>query len=506
MIENGAASSGMRVHEMVAAQAAAYPDAIALRWSGGELSYRQVQASIQRFARHLAGTRRAALLNDRSPELVVAILAVLAGGGACVPLDNSYPKRRLDHMLADSGADRLLCMSYLADEITIPDGCRLEVLDDVLKGDDPADQGEPAVESTDEDAVYLTYTSGSTGWPKGVAMPHRAISNLISWQVADSGSTVGWNTLQLWPFSVDVAFMEIFATWASGGTVVLGSEALRQDWGRLLRYVDEQQVHRLWLSFTTLYQVIETAHSLKLYPASIREIITAGDQLQINDSVRDFFIKTGAQLQNQYGMTECSIVTAKTLAGDPKDWPSRPSIGKAIPNTIVEVVDEHLHPLPPGEEGEICVGGVCVPNGYLNLPELTAERFRTWPGRGSGAYMSGDIGRLLDNGEIEFRGRRDTQVKINSARIELEEIEIQIRALGNVSDALVTAHTDTKEQFLAAHCIPAEGFDIDGEELRRKLSEVLPSHFVPARYYKVSAFPFTHVGKVDREALARSVK
>lgn len=494
------------VHQMVAEQAAAHPDTVALRWPGGELTYEQVQNSIQRFAGHLAGTRRAALLNDRSPELVIAILATLAGGGGIVPLDNTYPKRRLDHMLADSGADRLLCRSELADLITIPDGCRLETLDDVVNDTATDEQAQPAVDISEEDTVYVTYTSGSTGWPKGIAMPHRAISNLISWQVADSNSTVGWNTLQLWPFSVDVAFMEIFATWASGGTVVLVSEQTRRDWGTLLRYIDEQRIHRLWLSFTTLYQVIEAAHRLKLYPSSIREIITAGDQLQINDLVRDFFIRTGAQLQNQYGMTECSIVTAKTLSGDPRDWPARPSIGKAIDQVIVEVVDEDMRPLPVGEEGEICVGGICVPAGYENLPDLTAERFPVWPGRGTRAYMSGDMGRLLPNGEIEFLGRRDTQVKINSARIELEEIEVQIRALESVSDALVTAHTDTAEPFLTAHCIPAPGHDIDGEDLRRQLSEVLPQHFLPARYVTVDAFPFTHVGKVDRDALARSVK
>lgn len=506
MAETGTSASAFKfIHQMVAEQAAAHPDTVALRWPDGELTYSQVQSSIQRFAGHLVGTRRAALLNDRSPELIIAILATLTGGGGIVPLDNSYPKRRLDHMLADSGADRLLCRSELADLITVPDGCRLEILDDVVSDTLSADE-KPAVEISDEDTIYVTYTSGSTGWPKGVALPHRAISNLISWQVADSKSTVGWNTLQLWPFSVDVAFMEIFATWASGGTVVLVSEEIRRDWGTLLRYIDEQQIHRLWLSFTTLYQVIEAAHQLKIYPASIREIITAGDQLRINDSVRDFFIRTGAQLQNQYGMTECSIVTAKTLSGDPRDWPRRPSIGKAIDGVVVEVVDEKMQPLPVGEEGEICVGGVCVPTGYENLPELTEKRFPDWPGHGTRAYLSGDIGRLLPDGEIEFLGRRDTQVKINSARIELEEIEVRIRALESVSDALVTAHTDIDEPFLAAHCIPASGHNIDAEELRRQLAEVLPQHFVPERYFRVDAFPFTHVGKVDRDALARTVK
>ncbi len=518
MTQNGTTAKAQLVHEMVAAQAAAHPDAIALRWpagerwSAGELTYRQVQASIQRFARHLVGTRRAALLNDRSPELTIAVLAVLASGGAIVALDQTYPKRRLDYMLSDSGADRLLSWSHLADLISIPDGCKLEILDDVL--DDNAALQNTSVEElqlavtevSPEDDIYVTYTSGSTGWPKGVPMQHRALSNLIGWQVEDSGSTVGWNSLQLWPLSVDVAFMEIMATWASGGTVVLVSEETRSDWRTLLKYIDEQQIHRVWLSFTSLYQVIEAAHQLQLYPKSLREVITAGDQLQINDQVRSFFAKTGGQLQNQYGMTEASIVTAKTLPADPADWPARPSIGKAFWGNIVEVVDENLDPLPPGVEGEICVGGVQVPDsGYINLPELTAQRFRPWPQHNTRAYLSGDHGRMTPDGEIEFIGRRDTQVKINSARIELEEIEIQLRALDSVSDALVTAHTEGEEQFLAAHFIPAPGAEVDGEQLRKHLTDVLPSHFVPAKYRKVNAFPFTPVGKVDRDALARAV-
>jgi amino acid adenylation domain-containing protein len=494
------------VHEMVAAQAAAHPDAIALRWPGGEMTYRQVEEQSQVFARQLAGTRRAALFNDRSPELVIGVLAVLASGGAFVPLDNAYPRRRLDYMLADSGADTLLCRASLADLITIPDGCELKLLEDVVQSGGQADQQQPAAGISPEDTVYITYTSGSTGWPKGVAMPHRAISNLISWQVSDSNATVGWNTLQLWPFSVDVAFMEIFATWASGGTVVLVSEETRADWEKLVRYVDEQQIHRVWLSFTSLYQVIAAAAQIDLHPTSLREVITAGDQLRISEPVKRFFARTGAHLQNQYGMTETSIVTANTLPDDPEEWPSRPTIGTAIPNAVVDVVDDEMQPLPAGAEGEILVAGAPVPQGYLNLPEQTSERFRPWPGHPDKAYLSGDFGRRLPNGEIEFHGRRDSQVKINSARIELEEIEAQLRALESVTDALVTAHTEGEEQFLAAHYIPAPGYDPDGDQVRQKLEEVLPPHFVPARYRKVDAFPFTAVGKVDRDALMRAVE
>lgn len=497
------------VHEMVAARAAANPGAIALRWPEGELTYQQVQASIQRFAQHLAGTRRAALFNDRSPELTIAVLAVLAGGGGYVPLDTTYPRRRLDYMLANSGADRILCRSSLADLITIPEGCELQTLDDVVVAEATevadAESLPAATDVSMEDLAYVTYTSGSTGWPKGVEMPHRALANIIAWQVADSGSSVGWNTLQLWPLSVDVAFQEIMATWASGGTVVLVSEETRQDWVKLLNYIDEQQIHRVYLSFTTLYQVIEAAHKTGLYPASLREIITAGEQLQVNDSVRSFFAKTGARLQNQYGMTEVHIVSAKTLDGDPKAWPDRPTIGRAIDNCFVDVVDENLQPLPVGQVGEILIGGPQVPGGYLDLPEMTAARFLEWPGHGTKAYVSGDYGRRLPDGEIEFLGRRDTQVKINSARIELEEIEIQLRALDGVSDALVTAHTEGDEQFLAAHYILVPDSEIDAATLLRKLRDVLPHHFVPARYYRVDAFPFTAVGKVDRESLKNSV-
>lgn len=511
MPENATTTGTPLVHKMVEAQAAAHPDAIALRWSDGELTYRQVQASIQQFARHLNGAHRAALLNDRSPEFVIAVLAVLASGGGYVPLDTTYPRRRLDYMLANSGADRLLCRSSLSHLITVPDGCQLELLDDVVVKDiaqedlGAADMAPSTAEVSAEDTAYVTYTSGSTGWPKGLEMPQRALANIIAWQVADSGSTVGWNTLQLWPLSVDVASQEIMATWASGGTVVLVSEETRSDWRDLLRYIDEQKINRVYLSFTTLYQVIEAAHELELYPTALHEVITAGEQLQINESVQSFFAKTGGRLQNQYGMTETHIVSANTLSGDPGTWPSRPSIGRAIDNMVVEVVDENMEPVPPGGEGELCIAGPQVPKGYINLPEMTEKKFRPWPARDTVAFMSGDYARRLPDGDIEFIGRRDTQVKINSNRIELEEIEIQLRALDEVSDALVTAHTGGKNQFLVAHYILAPDADIDGEELRRRLTDVLPHHFVPDRYQQVDEFPFTPVGKVDRNAMASQV-
>ncbi|GAA3771392.1 amino acid adenylation domain-containing protein [Streptomyces chiangmaiensis] len=491
---------------MVAAQAQKHPDAVALRWPDGELSYRDLQTAIQRLAGHLAGTTRAALFNDRSPELAIAVLAVLSGGGSYVPLDNTYPRGRLDYMLADSGADRLLCRAHLANLITIPDGCELEILDPVLDDLHASDLPEWGAKSAPEDLAYISYTSGSTGRPKGVAMPHGALANLNSWQVANSGSTVGWNTLQLWPLSVDVSFQEIFGTWSSGGTLVLIEEDVRQDPRKLLAYIDEQQIHRAFLPFVSLHQVIEAAVQQDRYPASLREIITAGEQLQIGDSVRKFFTCTGATLENQYGTTETHVVTAEKLVGDPAAWPVLPSIGTAITNTVVKIVDGDMQPVSAGEVGEICIGGIAVADGYLNRPELTAERFRVWPGPNIPAYLTGDFGRLLPDGKIEFLGRRDTQVKINGSRVELGEVESQLRELPGVSDALVTVHpTASGQNVLAAHCVRIPGTEIEESVLRDGLSQVLPRHMVPAHYVVLDAFPFTPTGKVDRAALAQAL-
>ncbi|MBK3564508.1 amino acid adenylation domain-containing protein [Streptomyces sp. MBT62] len=501
-------TSGNRllVHESVAAQAQEHPDAIALRWPDGELTYRELQSAIQRLAGHLAGTTRAALFNDRSPELAVAVLAVLSGGGAYVPLDNTYPRGRLDYMLADSGADRLLCRAHLAELITVPDGCELEVLDPILDDLRSTSLPEWGAPSAPQDLAYISYTSGSTGRPKGVLMPHRALANLNNWQMADSGSTLGWNTLQLWPLSVDVSFQEIFSTWSSGGTLVLIEEGIRKDPHQLLAYIDEQQIHRVFLPFVSLHQVIEAAVQQDRYPASLREVITAGEQLQIGDSVRKFFTRTGASLENQYGTTETHVVTAEKLTGDPASWPILPSIGTAITDTVVEIVDSEMRSVAPGEVGEICIGGVAVADGYLNRPELTAERFRTWPGRNIPAYLSGDFGRLLPDGKIEFLGRRDTQVKINGSRVELGEIETQLRELPGVSDALVTVHpTASGQSFLAAHCVRAPGTSLEESVLQDRLSQVLPQYMVPARYIVMDAFPFTPTGKVDRTALAQAL-
>ncbi len=494
------------VHEMVAAQAAVHPDLVALRWPEGELTYRGLEQSVRRFARHLAGTRRAALFNDRSPELAVAVLAVLASGGAYVPLDDTYPRARLDHMLADSGADRLLCRPALAGDVTIPEGCQLEILEDILRPAAVPDEAGSSAFVAEDSLAYVSYTSGSTGWPKGVAMPHRALANLISWQVADSGSAAGWNTLQLWPLSVDVAFQEIFGTWASGGTLVLAPEAVRQDPSRLLAYTDDNHIHRVFLPFVSLYQVIEAANRANRYPSSLREVVTAGEQLQVSESVRRFFTETGATLQNQYGTTETHVVTAKTLSGDPRDWPALPSVGSAISGAVVEVVDEAMQPVPAGHDGEICIGGTAVADGYLNLPDMTRERFRDWQDRGIRAYMSGDFGRLRQDGEIEFLGRRDNQVKINGSRVELGEVEARLKAQGAVSDAIVTVHASSGGgKYLAAHCVPAAGARINGDELRQNLASTLPRHMVPDRYIVVTSFPFTPAGKADRAALAKTV-
>ncbi|WP_332369555.1 AMP-binding protein [Spirosoma telluris] len=264
--------------------------------------------------------------------------------------------------------------------------------------------------------AYVLYTSGSTGKPKGVCMGHGPLMNLLQWQAKHSNADSDSRTLQLAPLSFDVSFQEIFATLSTGGTLMLIDEPLRLDLNALLRFIDEQAINRLFLPFVALQYLAETAVSTQQFPVHLREIMTAGEQLKITPQIAQFFSALpDCVLFNQYGPTECHVITQLTLTGDPTNWPLLPSIGQVIDNVSLFVIDDSLTILPDGELGELCFGGACLAEGYLNQPTLTEEKFIELeiPQQGRmRIYRTGDLGRLLPDGTIEFLGRRDDQVKI----------------------------------------------------------------------------------------------
>ncbi|WP_165546646.1 amino acid adenylation domain-containing protein [Kribbella soli] len=484
-------------HTLVGTVAAEHPEAIALRWTGGELSYRELVTAADALAGRLSGTERVAVCHRRTKDLYVAILAVLRSGAAYVPIDPGHPEDRRNFILADSGAQVLLCDTAAPEQWDLPEDCRLESITA-----EPGPSPDQPRTATATDLAYVMYTSGSTGQPKGVAMPHGPLANLLRWQRARSACGVGDRTLQFSAVTFDASFQEIFATWTTGGTLVLAAEEVRQDPRLLLTHLEEQRINRLFLPFVGLRLIADaTAHTGRP-PSHLREVITAGEQLRMTPTVRAFFRATGATLDNQYGPTESHVVTAELLDGDPAGWDELPLIGAAIDGAVVEVCDPSGRPVPDGETGEICLSGPVLADGYIGRPELTEAAFVRRPD-GRRTYRTGDIGRMHDDGRIEYLGRADNQVKISGCRVEPAEVECALCAVDSVADAVVLPRRDsTGQTFLVGYLVGDPGCELDVRTVRAQLSAAVPPHLVPQHLLALPAFPLGSTGKVDRLALA----
>jgi amino acid adenylation domain-containing protein len=479
------------VLDLIDAQTERTPEATAVvGLDGDNLTYRELRER----ARQLAGQLRrmgvtpgdrVAFALDRSLELPVTVLGILDSGAAYVPIDPTWPEERRALMLEDA---------------------RVRT---VLSGDAPrgvSTLGGNFVRSaiSAEDLAYVLYTSGSTGRPKGVAMRHGALAQLIAWQTASLPGAA--RTLQYTSPSFDVSFQEMASTWAAGGTLVLISDETRRDPAALLARLRDEKIERLFLPFVALQQLAEAARGAAL-PESLREVVTAGEQLRITPAIADFFARLpGARLHNHYGPSETHVVTALTLEGDPTAWPALPVIGRPVAGARVYVVDLDGRPAAIGAPGELLLGGALLARGYLDRPRLTAERFVPDPFSGtSGArlYRSGDLARWRPDGTLEFLGRIDAQVKIRGYRVEPGEIEAALAAHPQVAAAVVVPRDEPGGRRLVAWVVAVDGETIDPRGLRTFLAGRLPDFMVPSAIVPVASFPLTPSGKVDRRALSR---
>jgi amino acid adenylation domain-containing protein len=497
------------LHELFEAQVERTPEAVAVVFGEHSLTYEELNERANQLARHLKGLGVGAdslvgICVERSLEMVVGLLGILKAGGAYVPLDPEYPKERLAFMLEDSGLKVLLTQGHLA----VPQGgTRLVRLDaDWAVIAEQSRSNIPNV-ATPDNLAYVIYTSGSTGKPKGVAMGHEALVNLISWQCNDPAFSAGLKTLQFASLSFDVSFQEIFSTLNSGGTLVLITEELRRDFGSLLSFLEAGKVQRLFLPFVALEHLTKMAAQMELFPSGLRQIITAGEQLQITPGVRSFFEKLpDCSLQNQYGPTEAHVVTAFTLNGPPANWPKLPSIGKPISNATMFVLDKTKLPVPVGVPGDLYISGTCLARGYLNRPTLTDEKFvfeTIYSEKTIRLYKTGDLARFLPDGNIEFLGRSDFQVKIRGFRVEPGEIEAALALHPKINQAVVMAREDQPgDKRLVAYITHRNG-EIPSSELAGFLGKNLPGYMIPAAFVTLEAFPLSPNGKVDRRALPK---
>ncbi|MFD3485980.1 amino acid adenylation domain-containing protein [Streptomyces sp. NPDC058665] len=512
------------VHEAFARSARRTPDAPAVVAHGRTLSYAEVDAAADRVAALLvergAVRRPVGVCLGRTVDLPVAVLGVLKAGGSCVPIDPDHPAERIAFTVRDSGIGILLTRRGCR-PAELPAGVRAVLIDELpdvrerFEGAAPVAPIAPVVPVAPDDLVYVIYTSGSTGLPKGVAMEHGPLANLIEWQrrrsAAGPGTGEGARTLQFAPLGFDVAFQEIFSTWAAGGALVLVDEEARRDPHQLLGLIASERIERLFLPFVALQQLAEYACATGRRCDSLKEVLTAGEQLHVTPALRQFFGSlTPAALENQYGPSETHVVTAERLGPDPAGWPDLPSIGRPVDGATVALLDERLRPVPAGAVGEICVGGPVVARGYVGRPELTAERFVPGDIPGTGAsggsrfYRTGDLARLLPDGRIQYVGRGDGQVKIRGHRVETGEVEAAVRAQPGIADAAVVAQElgPGAGKRLLAYFITGDPTAPGPEEIRRALRARLPEPLVPARCVPVDRFPLTPSGKVDRVALA----
>ncbi len=458
-------------------------------------------------AHHLRGLGvgpevRVGIAMGRSVDAVCAILGVLKSGGAYVPFDPSYPPQRLAFMLEDAAIRVLLTERALLPLFPATTAAVICLDDDDGVPAEPSANLERA--ATAGDLAYVIYTSGSTGRSKGVAMPHAPLLNLIAWQLGSYAVPGPARTLHFASMSFDVSFQEIFSTWSSGGTLVIVPEEVRRDPPALARLLVEREVERAYFPPVVLRHLAEAIEREGTVPARLREIITAGEALQITGPIAALLAQlAGCTLQNQYGPTETHVVTAFTVPTPVVV--GMPSIGRPIANTQIHLLDADLAPVPPFEPGELYVGGAALARGYLGRPELTAERFIADPFYGR-LYRTGDRARWQPDGTLEFLGRVDHQVKIRGFRVELGEIEAALATHPGVGHAAVTAQEGAQgERRLVAYLVARDpAAPPPAGALRRHLAETLPEHMVPAAFVVLDALPLLPSGKLDRAALATS--
>jgi amino acid adenylation domain-containing protein len=500
------------VHELFEAQAAKTPHSIAVEHGEQRLSYSDLNAQANRLAHYLrqlgvAPDVRVGICVERSLNMLIGLLGILKAGGAYVALDPSYPRERLGYMLTDSQPLVLLTDAETeAQLIELAAGLTCINLSAEIQPWQAMSCANLDPHQTSQSAkqlAYVIYTSGSTGKPKGVEMPHSALINLVVWQVSAGQNQAPLRTLQYSPINFDVSFQEMFATWFSGGVLVLVDNLTRRDPYLLLQFLDNQRIERLFLPFIALDQLSTAATERGFPPKSLLELITAGEQLRINATIKSFIAGLNdCRLENQYGPSETHVVTAYRLPSDLNAWGQLPPIGRPIANTQIYILDSQGQPAPIGITGELHIGGAGVARGYLNRPELTSERFLDDPFSQqphARMYKTGDMGRWLADGNIEFLGRNDHQVKIRGFRIELGEIETTLLQHPGVREAVVLAREEGGDKRLVAYYCGEK--EQGAEVLRAHLGASLPDYMVPAAYVQLDTLPLTPNGKLDRKAL-----
>jgi amino acid adenylation domain-containing protein len=496
--------SGLRVFDPIDARCLESPHNIAIRFGTTDLSYAGLSRRANQLAHHLRGLgvgpeSRVGLCIDRSIEMIVGLLGILKAGGVYVPLDPSHPADRLVGMLSDSGAKVLVTQTSVAHATQSFTG-RIVLLDSMA--DDLASESEssPTVDIDPDNAAYVIYTSGSTGQPKGVVISHRGLTNHMSWMIEAVPIGREDRVLQKAPFTFDASVWEFFAPLWTGARLVVAQPGEHRDPQSLIETIEREQITLVQFVPSLLSEFLDEPEIARC--GSLKRVFCGGEALTPELKKR-FFSRLQAELINLYGPTETTIQTvwARWQPGGENGVP----IGRPISNVRAYVVTGSGQPVPIGAIGELWLGGPCLARGYLNRPDITAERFV--PDGFSGLpgerlYRTGDLVRWTADGNLEFIGRRDYQLKIRGFRVELGEIEGQIACDPAVRSVVVVARPDEAGiQRLIAYIVASPGQIPNPSELKAALALRLPDYMLPAAFVTLENLPRTPSGKLDRNAL-----
>ncbi|MCL7931125.1 non-ribosomal peptide synthetase [Halomonas llamarensis] len=487
------------IHRLIEHRVETTPEAVAVIFENQSLNYAELNTRANRLAHYLIGLgvkpeTRVGIAMERSIEMVVGLLGILKAGGAYVPLDPDYPSDRLAYMVEDSGIELLLTQQHIHDSLPVAESLNVIELDQLDVTHHASTNPEVALHT--EHLAYVIYTSGSTGRPKGVMVRHYALCHFLLSMQETPGLSSDDILVAVTSLSFDIAALELYLPLISGARVVLASRETTQDGRALGECLDKEKA--------TVFQA--TPSGWRLLRSSGWPWMTApltegfkglcGGEALPPDLAEDLQTQ-GIELWNMYGPTETTIWSATHPVKDDQVF-----LGSAIAATRLVVLDSALNLIPPGVAGELYLGGIGLARGYLGRADLTTERFVADPfTAGERLYRTGDLVRWREDGQLEYLGRIDHQIKVRGFRIELGEIEAQLLALSEIREAVVAAQESPSGSRLVAYVTPQADVELDTTSLRETLRQNLPDYMVPGVVVTLEALPLTPNGKVDRKAL-----
>lgn len=493
------------LHQVISERAKEFSDNIAIKFNQATLTYKQLNQKANQFAALLLAQGikkgdKVAFALDRSAEMVVVMLGIMKTGATYIPLDPQFPLGRINYMLCDSGAAILFASSKYKNHYQ--SGAKELVLEDEWLKLNQYPVTDPAVEASGDDLVYILYTSGSTGNPKGVQIAHSSLVNFLYSMQKEPGITATDKLLAVTTVSFDISGLELFLPLISGAQVIIANSDTAKDGRDLLDIIKTEGVTIMQATPYTWRIMLEAGWD----SSNPIKVLCGGEALP--KELANRILKQATSLWNVYGPTETTIwSTIKQIKANEETI----TVGRPIDNTSIYILDKFLHPLPPGTVGEIYIGGDGVARGYLNRPELTNEKFVNDPfssTSGAKMYSTGDMGRFKADGEIECLGRIDTQIKIRGYRIEAGEIEHHLVNEYNIKEAIVIAVPDKNGiDKLVAYIVINDAYLAESSTAQIKgwrdnLRSLVPDYMLPDDFITVPAMPLTPNGKIDKKALA----